>query len=816
MAKVTPITVALSSLNVWSRQGRRRDLIAIAFIVAVALCYLAPALTSGPSFGPADLGRGLSVLTSIAQSHVHNTINGDIIDQSVAWNTLNYTLIHHGQFPLWNTYAGNGLPEFLNFESAVLALPSLVGYLVPLSWSFTVIVFVKMLIAGLGTYWCARLLRLRPLPATFAGTTFMCSGAFSNWLGWSISGVLCWVGVIAAGAILCGRTRSDAAPIAVVAIAIAFAIYGGFPEGYVLMGLSLVGLFVLSMAIAWKMGRSINQRAILRFVTGSAIGCGLSAPLWLPGLAVIRASIRAGTDAAAGVPIHGILLALAQGYDGLPLSGSDFFLARTNYYESAAYIGVIALVLAGVALGTRVLARERTSPVVTALGIVGVIQLLVIYQVGTHAPVQHLVRLVGLGSIATHRLLPLLAFVVALLGAFGLDELLRHRLARRTLVALAVSVAFVAVVLAYMWIKVPEAASTSCAQPTTAGGAGLVAAACEAIRRSSLYGPTAIVVALAVAACALAWLGRKRITDRADAARLEMVATWSLGLFLVVQVGYLVFAGVNVNTYSRVNYPATTAAATLEKITAGTLVAQHGQNSTCPAVITGPCGLRLPTGILFYPNINIGYGVTELAMHDPIIPKASFADWPVPNAGQLIASTNLFNPDVSSVALARAYGVSYVLMAATTKAPSGMVKVTTLVNNGVSLDLYAVPKSGKVMAADGVRVTSITTPNDRQVVADLVGSNATTVAAHITDSPGWHAEIDGKSLPILRGPTNDLLIPIPASVLRTGRATLTLTYLPRDLVAGLILAVLCGMGLAGLFLFEWRNRRDRLSQAGAS
>ena len=112
-----------------------------------------------------------SLLTGGLMARNHNVVNGDIIDQDVPWSVLNWTTVHHGQFPLWNGYSGTGLPQFLNFESGVLALPSLVGYLFPLAWSFLITIAVKLLIAGIGTYVFVRAMAARserhlPAPPT--------------------------------------------------------------------------------------------------------------------------------------------------------------------------------------------------------------------------------------------------------------------------------------------------------------------------------------------------------------------------------------------------------------------------------------------------------------------------------------------------------------------------------------------------------------------------------------------------------------------------------------------------------------------------
>ena len=788
----------------WCCVDHRRDLLALLFLTLLAALYLSPALTSGLSFGPSDLGRGLSVLTRAPHQLTHNVINGDIIDQSVAWNTLNYTLIHHGQFPLWNVYAGNGLPQFLNFESAVLALPSLVGYLFPLSLSFTVTIAMKLLIAGYGTLWCLRLLRLRVVPATLGALTFMLSGAFSNWLGWSISGVICWMGFLLAGIILCYRTETRRLGVVVLAPSVAFCIFGGFPEGYILVALTLLLLLALIALSLLMTRRGLDLRGIVATMIAALLGLALSSPLWFPGLTLVRQSIRANTDAVAGIPIHGILLALAQGYDGLPTAGSSFFLGRTNYFESAAYLGVIALVLAILATLVHLRGRGRTAAVVRALALTSIAELLVIYQFGSHDPIQRLVRDVGLGAIATHRLLPVLAFTVALLVAYGLDWLigsLRRGSLDRALLA---GVALVGVVLALMWVT-PSQGVGSCVPNSVDFGAS---PSCIAIRRASLVGPSAVWFVLLLVA-----VGAPVLSRRVHATRTTPII---VALLVLTQAGTLLFAGATINTFSRTNYPATTAVTTLGRITDGALVAQDGGNATCPVAATVACGLRAPTGIDLYPNINVGYGIDELGLHDPIIPKATFADWPIPNAGQLQPGTNLFNPDVNSLALARAYGVAYLLVPAGVTPPAGLVRITSLINDGITIALYRVPGAALVSSTAGAVVAKITRVGDAHLTIKLVGRGATTLVAHLTDVPGWHLSLPGATLH--RGPTNDLVIQVPASALRSGGATLTISYLPRDLLLGgiaALLALVVVLALVVQMLLLLRKSRNS-SPEGAS
>ena len=213
---------------------KKKDFLALLVILLAALLYLSPSVKDGYSFGPTDLGQTLSVLSTPGPGKipVHDVVNGDIITQGAAWNALDWKLVHSGQIPLWNSESGTGLPQLLNFESAPFALPTLIGYIFPLSVSFLITVLMKLLIAGTGVYLLLRYLRVGILPSLFGGLSFMLSGPLTGWLGWAVSGPLVYAGWIVLGALLCynAREKQRVFSVALLALASAFCIYAGFPE----------------------------------------------------------------------------------------------------------------------------------------------------------------------------------------------------------------------------------------------------------------------------------------------------------------------------------------------------------------------------------------------------------------------------------------------------------------------------------------------------------------------------------------------------------------------------------------------------------
>ncbi len=392
------------------------DVLGLAWVVLALAAYLAPALWDGFSFGPTDIANQLSFLTYIPHLAVHNGLNGDIITQAVPWNALDWLAVHHGQLPLWNNYSGDGMPLFLNFESSPFALPTLVGYAFPLASSFFAGIAISLLVAGTGTYAAARLAGAGPLGAALAGTTFMLSGSLSGWAGWAVSGPLTWAGWLLAGALLCCRPgRRRWAGVVVISVSSGFAVYEGMPESLLFIGIA-VGTIVLVCGVLGVTAGKLDLMGPLCLLGGVVGGAALSAPLWLPGLAVLRQSSRAAENGTGGLPAHALALLFAQGYDGLPTKGSSWF-GPADYYEATGYVGVIAIVLALVAV---LVAFRR--PIVTALTVTVLVSLGVIYVPAT----QRLFTRLGAGSIATQRMLPMLAFAVAMLAGLGTDILQRR------------------------------------------------------------------------------------------------------------------------------------------------------------------------------------------------------------------------------------------------------------------------------------------------------------------------------------------------------------------------------------------------------
>ena len=244
-----------SSARLNRLRGALPDLLGVSWVVLAGIATLLPALVHGASLGALDLNSlwGLSQHTG---PPIRQLQGSDQITLFVPWTTLAWTQVHHGQIPLWNPYSVLGSPLAFNWESAPFSLPSLIGYLFPVRLAYTASLIVSLVIGGTGMYVLGRVLRLGVLGCAMAATVFELSGPFMGLLAWPIAWVMAWAGWLFAATILVVRGRRRMRNIALLALVVALAGYGGEPEGLLLLAISLAAFaaVVLVRRSSWAGG----------------------------------------------------------------------------------------------------------------------------------------------------------------------------------------------------------------------------------------------------------------------------------------------------------------------------------------------------------------------------------------------------------------------------------------------------------------------------------------------------------------------------------------------------------------------------------
>ncbi|HEY5025164.1 MAG TPA: YfhO family protein [Acidimicrobiales bacterium] len=744
------------------------DVLGVAWTILAVVAVMAPLLRPGVSLGPFDLLSRIG-LTRHAGVAVHSEFPADQILYFAPLTNLAWHQVHSGQLPLWNPYNVGGMPLAFSWQSAVFSVPVLLSYLAPVHFAYTVIVLAKLVIAGTGTYTLCRVLGMRPLSAAFGGTVFELSGPMLHYSGWAMTGVTCWAGWIFAAAILLVTGKHRLRHAMALALVVAAAVYGGHPESVAVLGLSFVVFMAVYLGVRARRDGAPLRRPLLDLALAGACGLGLGAPLVLPGLQVVQASGRAG--ATGGAPFS--LSHLSDLLVGL--QGTDFQVPPP-------YIGVLAVVLAVVAV-----ALWWRRPEVLGFSAVVVAALVLSFKNPLHILVQ---ATPVLGRVTWNRDVMLLGLALAVLGAGGLDALVRDempaRLRRWALGALGGAALVVAAV---------SLAVAAGVQHTTGGGT-----------RSRL----GWAAAETVVGVALVWISGIGRSPAGPAHSTSPRARRAVGVaFLAAQTAFLAVAGVSFWSLSSSYFPPTAGVSALQRAVGSSVVSM------------GPCRLKpftypYATEFGIRPNANIGYGVHEFAVYEPVLPTAYFSSWEEVSGQQLKTSlrrVGLFCPQITTATEARVYGVSYILASSHGPGPTGAVRDRTVggealfhVPGSAQATLSPVPPAGQTLPVDAPgRPVAVTHPSARSVrlVTDATGTRL--LRLRVTALPGWHATIDGHELPLEHWAAGAMLeARVPA-----GHHVIELQYWPGLFSAGLAVAVVILVGFAGALAFAVVRRRTR-------
>jgi hypothetical protein len=737
----------------------RGDVGGIGAVLAAIVAYLSPALKDGTSFGTFDTVLRLTSLGhGLYAGPDYNRTDADVVSQLETWNLFDWRQIHAGHFPLWNPFSLYGLPQFANFQSSVLSLPDLISYAMPARYAWLTVVFLKLLIAGTGTYVFARVIGLGVAASSFAGITYLLSGGFTADLSWPFTDVLAWVGWIAAFAVLTYRWRGRARYVIGLAVASAFSIYGGFPEAnaYTALFLAVAGLVIVACLVL--RGNRVLVGGLVRIGAGLGSGILLAMPLLLPGVQYAVNAHRQTETIFEAVPGKAILGLVAPGIDGLPIRGSTWLLAGTNFYETVSYVGIVVVVLAIVAI----VAIPR-HPMVLGLAIGAAALVATSYEIGNFHPLVDLLKSSGLGTVIWRRSRLLIGFPLGILAATGLETLLRSHGKGRAPAAFAVASLVACGAVIWLWVYAASGAT----------------ARIRSIESQALIWPTALTAACVITA------GLVLKAGRVHGAHLGRTLCATATTVLFVGNGmFLVFAGVGLNTWTKGFYPETAAMRTLQaKVGTGLVAVDDGRRNV---QALSPVG--------FYPELNMAYRIDEFAGHDPLLPQ-SYYEVLAPGEGN--GGIGLLIPSVGTVAEAQEFGISWLLLYRGRPVPRGATYVATLAGER----LFHVSGSSQfsVQPPSGGEVSSINQPYAGSYSVRVDDAVSVTLVARVTAVPGWHATIDGR--PVRLHTYDDVM---QSLVVPAGNHDVQLWYDPPQLMYGIWLAAAAA---AGLSLFGWRSSR---------
>ncbi len=363
--------------------------------------------------------------------------------QFVPWHQLAADAIRSGHAPLWTHALGNGAPLLANLQSAALYPPNLLYLALPPAQAMSLLFALHLALAGLFAYLLARAWGLRPSSAVMAGLAYGLAGfAVARSQFGSMTSAYPW---LPAAVLMAERLfRAPSLRWAVgLALTLAVFLYAGHAQ---MLYYALLFLGAYALWRGWA-GTSRKRRArgslLAAIWLGLAVALGLllAAAQALPTAELLAQSQRpGGPDYERAMtysfwPWH-FLTFLAPDLFGNPSQGN--YWGYANYWEDCGFIGVLPLLLAGMAGAgaiRRWFARKPpdparaegtpTSPDPTGfLLIVALVSLLM--ALGRHSPLYPLAyrRFPGIAWFqAPARFLFLYTFATAVLAGFGAERL---------------------------------------------------------------------------------------------------------------------------------------------------------------------------------------------------------------------------------------------------------------------------------------------------------------------------------------------------------------------------------------------------------
>ena len=390
----------------------KRDLWIVLFFLALSTLFFAPVVFGGATLVPFDnlfrFPPWRAFASQFGVTTPYNELASDLLLENYAWKQFIAESLHAKEIPLWNPYLFGGVPFLAAGQHSALYPFSVLFYVMPLDRAFGIFVALQLALAAITMYAFMRVLGVSRFAATISAITY----AFSAFFFVSVTfpmviAAAAWLPAILACAELVIRSKDGARQIF-------FALLGAILLGIQFLAghveISVYVLIVTAFYAAWRgvsfsIARSeATKQSPTRELETPALACGASvasqkpltmtvrvawrgwfliAAMTLIGIALgavqlvplyelVQNNFRSGSASYQDVigwayPIRQIITFFIPDFFGNPAHHSyvDVFDLTTraapagtifwgikNYVEAGAYVGILPLVLALVAVVT--------------------------------------------------------------------------------------------------------------------------------------------------------------------------------------------------------------------------------------------------------------------------------------------------------------------------------------------------------------------------------------------------------------------------------------------------------------------------------
>lgn len=367
-----------------------------------------------------------------------NFLITDPVRQQYPWRSLAIDSFKSGNITTWNQYSFSGAPSLANFQSGVLYPLNLI-FLVfsfPISWSL--IIILQPILAGLFLYYYLRNLKIDELSSFFGGFVFAFSGFFVTWLEWgTILHTALWLPLILLAIDIITLKEKEKLNLLNIKISkdiiwsfvLIFALVSSFFAGHLqIFFYVLVFSTIYGIVRFWKSKN--KKRILILFASSLVFSFILVIPQLIPTIKFILLSGREVDQLIWQkegwfIPWNHLIQFIVPDFFGNPTTLN--YWGAWNYGELTGYIGVSSLILAFFAILFR---RDKKNLFYFLTFII----CLVLVLPNPISKVPFIFNIPFLSTAQPTRLLFLIDFSLSILAAFGLSYLIKYGKLRQILV----------------------------------------------------------------------------------------------------------------------------------------------------------------------------------------------------------------------------------------------------------------------------------------------------------------------------------------------------------------------------------------------
>jgi hypothetical protein len=323
----------------------RKHKIALIALAVFHFAFFFPVLFMGRVVSPNDVFYNFDPWAVQAHPPVQNSL---INDPPTAYLTLMSLAKSDWSAFHWNPYIASGIPGFGSSAAAILSpfilLPTLA---VPLTWVYTVIIFLKLNVAFFFAYAWLREERLGKRAAAIGAIVIAASGIYAvRWLWQSTNATVLYPALLWIVRRMWNGRRTPIWLVAPIALAYALA---GFPAAMA-YGAYLAAAYALFLAIR---ERRLPARSLANGVIGVLIALAIAAPSLVPFVRFVQRTGYLGVREQASLEVFLPLSHAASFVDPERLgnnalknwTGDKELYTLNNYVESTIYLGLVAIPL---------------------------------------------------------------------------------------------------------------------------------------------------------------------------------------------------------------------------------------------------------------------------------------------------------------------------------------------------------------------------------------------------------------------------------------------------------------------------------------